>query len=215
MRKEGRPRGMVRTFNILPEQLNPRPAGRVLNKVDTPPTAGLFMKVSTKPTSHSKFTGKSDHIIYSTTKSKDKSKGSYKLRSVDHKLSYKVINWTLLPDDRSDKRLVAGHSASKILDDLYEDHHLSYDHDDDYDYNLHDDDGGSDERDASSCDVLDIDEKGAVVVMGDDIIVHGGVMPDDDDGYQGFYDISGVFSVVVDDEDDDEGDDGWSLVGGM
>ncbi|KAJ1399567.1 hypothetical protein SESBI_30215 [Sesbania bispinosa] len=54
MKREGRQHGMVRTFRILPSPLNPKPNTRF----DSPPTAGLFTKVPSKPTNHSKFTGK-------------------------------------------------------------------------------------------------------------------------------------------------------------
>ncbi|GAY48391.1 hypothetical protein CUMW_111320 [Citrus unshiu] len=49
---------MVRTYRIAPSPWNPRPDARTVNKFDSPPTCGLFTKVSQRPTNHSKFTGK-------------------------------------------------------------------------------------------------------------------------------------------------------------
>ncbi|KAL9233706.1 hypothetical protein vseg_008666 [Gypsophila vaccaria] len=194
MRREGRLHEMVRTLTI-------QPAGRVQNKVEASLTADLFTKVPPKPTSHSKI-----DFIHPTVKSKDKSKGSLKIKSGDNKLSYKVIGWSVLPDDRSDKTLVAGNSASKILEDLYHDDDNYNNNNNNNSNNNHDDYNDDDEG-------VDMDEK-VVVETGDDVIVHERVMPDDDDGYHGFYDISNIFSVIVH-HDDDVDDDGWSLVGGM
>ncbi|XAR51952.1 hypothetical protein NMG60_11006764 [Bertholletia excelsa] len=109
MKREGRQHGMVRSYRILPSPLNPRPDSRIVNRFDSPPTAGLFTRVSAKPTNHSKFTGKcarprcSDCHIHPATKSRDKAKGTQKIRSSDALLSY---------------RLVAGFSATAILDHL-------------------------------------------------------------------------------------------------
>ncbi|KAL1813511.1 hypothetical protein ACET3Z_023576 [Daucus carota] len=78
---------MLRSFCSIPSPLNPNPQRRVINKFDTPPTAGLFTKVSSKPTNHSKFTGRcgkpkcSDCHMQPASKSKDKAKGSHKLKS--------------------------------------------------------------------------------------------------------------------------------------
>ncbi|CAM8987105.1 unnamed protein product [Rhodiola kirilowii] len=57
MKREGRQHGMVRTYRILPAPLNQTNKLRFVNRIDTPPTAGLFTKVSSKPTNHSKSTG--------------------------------------------------------------------------------------------------------------------------------------------------------------
>ncbi|PQP97108.1 hypothetical protein Pyn_12086 [Prunus yedoensis var. nudiflora] len=56
MKREGRQHGMVRTYGVIPDPLNPRPETRHENRFDSP-TAALFTKVATKPTNHSKFTG--------------------------------------------------------------------------------------------------------------------------------------------------------------
>ncbi|KAJ6424018.1 hypothetical protein OIU84_024903 [Salix udensis] len=59
------------------------------NRFDTPPAAGMFTKVPSKPTNHSKFTGKCGkprctacHLLPSC-KSKDKTKESHKVKSRD------------------------------------------------------------------------------------------------------------------------------------
>ncbi|XP_058762573.1 uncharacterized protein LOC131635954 [Vicia villosa] len=81
MKREGKQHGMVRTYRILP---NPKPNTRFVTRLDSPPTAGLFAKVPSKPTNHSKFTGKcnkarcSDCRLHPVSKSKNKSKGSFK-----------------------------------------------------------------------------------------------------------------------------------------
>lgn len=87
MKREGRQHGMVRTYRIIPSPWNPRPETRFVNEFDFPPTAGLFTKVSSKPTNHSKFTGKcgkprcSGCRLHPVQKAKDKTKGSHKFKS--------------------------------------------------------------------------------------------------------------------------------------
>lgn len=106
-----------------------------------------------------------------------------------------------MTDDRSDKMPAVGYSASRILDDLS---NCDCDYDYDYDYDTDTD--------------TDTDHEKAIVevkvCMDDDIIVHGGVMDDGDDGYQGFYDISAVVGAVAV-GDDVEADEGWYIVGGI
>jgi hypothetical protein len=81
MKREGKQHGMVRTYRILP---NPTPGTRFITRFDSPPTAGLFTKVPSKPTNHSKFTGKcgtpqcSGCRLHPVSKSKNKSKGNHK-----------------------------------------------------------------------------------------------------------------------------------------
>ncbi|KAM7509845.1 hypothetical protein LguiB_008720 [Lonicera macranthoides] len=95
MKREGRQRGMVRTYPILPSPLNPRPDTIFVNRLDSPPTAGLFTKVSRKPTNHSKFTGKcgrpkcSGCHLHPACKSKEKVKGTQKLKSCDASSNYR------------------------------------------------------------------------------------------------------------------------------
>ncbi|XP_022869827.1 uncharacterized protein LOC111389172 [Olea europaea var. sylvestris] len=86
MKREGRQHGTVRTTAILPPPL--RPVARHFNKLGSPPTAGMFTKVSSKPTNHSKFTSKCGRPrcngchIHPACKAKDKAKGAKKLRLI-------------------------------------------------------------------------------------------------------------------------------------
>ncbi|MCI06559.1 hypothetical protein A2U01_0027619 [Trifolium medium] len=81
MKREGKQHGMVRTYLILP---NPIPGTRFITRFDSPPIAGLFTKVPSKPTNHSKFTGKcctsrcTGCRLHPVSKSKNKSKGNSK-----------------------------------------------------------------------------------------------------------------------------------------
>ncbi|KAL8193557.1 hypothetical protein R6Q57_026692 [Mikania cordata] len=87
MKREGRQHGFVRSY--------PTPLSRQRRYVKTVDSAsvagGLFTKVSTKPTNHSKFTGKCGTPrclgchIHPVCKSKHKAKATMKLRS-DHRL---------------------------------------------------------------------------------------------------------------------------------
>ncbi|KAH7532407.1 hypothetical protein FEM48_Zijuj04G0016300 [Ziziphus jujuba var. spinosa] len=78
---------MVRAHRILPSPLNPGPT--TVNEFASPPTAGLFTKVSSKPTNHSQFPGKCGKArcncchMHPASKAKDKTKGTQKLRSCD------------------------------------------------------------------------------------------------------------------------------------
>ncbi|RWR96948.1 B3 DNA binding domain-containing protein [Cinnamomum micranthum f. kanehirae] len=58
MKREVRQHGMVRTCLVLPPPWNSRPKSKVVNNLTSSPTAGQYTKVPTKPTNHSKFTGK-------------------------------------------------------------------------------------------------------------------------------------------------------------
>ncbi|KAH6758563.1 histone-lysine N-methyltransferase trithorax-like protein [Perilla frutescens var. hirtella] len=97
MKRQGRQHGMVRTYPEPPRKQ------RSLNEVRSPPTAGLFAKVSSKPTNHSKFTGKCgrskcyDCHIHPASKSKDKVKGAQKIRSsLDVVSNYRLITWRVV-----------------------------------------------------------------------------------------------------------------------
>ncbi|GER47463.1 elongation factor G 2 [Striga asiatica] len=87
MRREGRPHGMVRTCPSLSAPCNPPPNSRILNQLSGPPTAGLFTKVPSRPTNHSKFTGKCGRPrcrachVGPACKSRTKAKGAHKTRS--------------------------------------------------------------------------------------------------------------------------------------
>ncbi|KAL3640070.1 hypothetical protein CASFOL_015038 [Castilleja foliolosa] len=116
MRREGRQRGMVRTFPILSPAYNPRPS----TKLCGPPTAGLFTKAPSKPTNHSKFTSKcgrpkcNDCHIEPSCKSKEKAKGTHKTRSPSADVG--LITWSGV--ESSGRITVSGYSATHVLDYL-------------------------------------------------------------------------------------------------
>ncbi|CAG7873731.1 unnamed protein product [Brassica rapa] len=89
MKREGRQHGFVRTGMIHPSGFNPRPSNQFVNRLDSPPAIGVFTKVPSKPTNHSKSSGKRERSKYSNChmspaiKSADKSKGRQKLESTD------------------------------------------------------------------------------------------------------------------------------------
>ncbi|XP_022884000.1 uncharacterized protein LOC111400819 [Olea europaea var. sylvestris] len=113
MKREGRQHGMVRTNPILSQPFNPRPMARHVNKLSSPPTAGMFTKVSSKPTNHSKFTGKCGRPwcngchIHPACKAKDKTKGAQKLRLITRRVV-----------DTKPGFKFSGSSATDILDQL-------------------------------------------------------------------------------------------------
>ncbi|KAF3340501.1 hypothetical protein FCM35_KLT09345 [Carex littledalei] len=92
MRREGRQHGYVRTHVVLSEPCADASTDhqtRIMkNKQSSMPIAGVFAKVSRKPTNHSKFTGKcSKQMCVScheapASKSKNKSKGRHKFRFI-------------------------------------------------------------------------------------------------------------------------------------
>ncbi|KAL6288183.1 hypothetical protein ACE6H2_012573 [Prunus campanulata] len=101
MKSEGRRQhGMFRPYRVLPDPLNLRPGTRHVNKFDSPPTAGLFTKVATKPTNHSKFTGKcgkprcTECHIHPASKTKDKTKGNHKLKSSDVLSNHRLVKFS-------------------------------------------------------------------------------------------------------------------------
>ncbi|KAF8056412.1 hypothetical protein N665_1272s0005 [Sinapis alba] len=89
MKRESRQHGFVRTGKIHPPGFSPRPSNQFVNRLDSPPAFGVFTKVPSKPTNHSKFTGKYERSKYSNChvlpamKSADTSKGRQKLKSTD------------------------------------------------------------------------------------------------------------------------------------
>ncbi|KAJ6298691.1 hypothetical protein OIU76_019780 [Salix suchowensis] len=90
MKREGRQHGMVRTYKNSPSPWSSKLSDKKFNRFDTPPAAaGLLTKVPSKPTNHSKFTGKCAkprctgcHVLPSC-KSKNKTKESHKVKSHD------------------------------------------------------------------------------------------------------------------------------------
>ncbi|KAG9158247.1 hypothetical protein Leryth_000381 [Lithospermum erythrorhizon] len=119
MKREGRQHGMVRTYPITSQNFVPFLENSV-NKLSSPPTAGLFTKVSQKPTNHSKFSGKCGRSkctschIHPACKSKDKAKGTNKLRSHDVVSNYKLV--TLGVVDSGYGLKFTGVSATGILE---------------------------------------------------------------------------------------------------
>ncbi|KAE8655818.1 putative Calcium-binding site [Hibiscus syriacus] len=79
MKSKGHQHGMVRTYRVLPFL---RPESQFVQQLDSPMIEGVFTKVPTKPTDHSKFTGRCgkprclECRMHPACKSKDKAKGS-------------------------------------------------------------------------------------------------------------------------------------------
>lgn len=95
---------MVRTYRILPDQLNTANNKlRFVNRIETPPAAGLFAKVSNKPTNHSKSTG--------LTNTNSKAKKS-KRRNTNKDYTYKA--------GLVDGGHLIGASASSVLSRFYQ-----------------------------------------------------------------------------------------------
>ncbi|KAI9121607.1 hypothetical protein K1719_008640 [Acacia pycnantha] len=122
MKREGRQHGMVRSCPILPPHLNPRPKTRFVNRLESPPTAGLFSKVPSKPTNHSKFTGKcalprcnACHVTPSS-KSRHKAKGALKLKSSDVVGNARLSSWRVV--DARPGISLSGLSVTRMLDHL-------------------------------------------------------------------------------------------------
>ncbi|CAL5191679.1 unnamed protein product [Lathyrus oleraceus] len=121
MKREGKQHGMVRTYRVLP---NPNHGTRFVTRFDSPPTAGLFTKVPSKPTNHSKFTGKCGKArctncrLHPISKSKNKSKGSFKHFQIMDQPGLKFIglsatgtlnhisNWYVDDDDEEDESVI-------------------------------------------------------------------------------------------------------------
>ncbi|MFS7970399.1 hypothetical protein Hanom_Chr09g00820541 [Helianthus anomalus] len=191
MKREGRQHGYVSCYHNLPASLSRQ---RFVKMVDSASTMGLFAKVPTKPTNHSKFTGKcrkprcNGCHLHPVCKSKAKAKGAMKIRSIDHENDLAKYSF--------------GTSATGVLaylaDGGYDNDDYDYDYDDrveenynynygyDYDYEYNDND---DERDN------DVDVK-----TDDD--------DDDEDETMSFCDVGLCWGHG------DEDDDGWYLVGG-
>ncbi|XP_022774319.1 prostatic spermine-binding protein-like [Durio zibethinus] len=143
MKREARQHGMVRTYPVLLSPWNPKSKSRSIQRLDSLPFAGLFSSVSSKPSNHSKFTGKCGRPqclgchLNPVSKSKDKTKGTRKLRTSNMVVSPRLITWRVV--DRRPGLKFSGFSATGILEHLYSgieqdeiDDHVN-DHDDDYD----------------------------------------------------------------------------------
>ncbi|CAN6449219.1 unnamed protein product [Victoria cruziana] len=121
MRREGRQHGHVRTVIASPIK------NRDVNRFESLPTAGIFQKVSPKPTNHSKFTGAWCYEGYRalpTTKSRGKAKGNHKLKCNDVSMNQKFIAWRVM--DKRQQSNYIGLSAAEILDGLITDYPNEY-----------------------------------------------------------------------------------------
>ncbi|KAL9998567.1 hypothetical protein Hdeb2414_s0016g00489751 [Helianthus debilis subsp. tardiflorus] len=194
MKREGRQHGYVSCYHNLPASLSRQ---RFVKMVDSASTMGLFAKVPTKPTNHSKFTGKcrkprcNGCHLHPVCKSKAKAKGAMKIRSIDHENDLAKYSF--------------GTSATGVLaylaDGGYDsdDYDYDYDYDDrveenySYSYGYEYNDNDNDERDN------DVD------VKTDD---------DDEDETMSFCDVGLCWGHGDEDEYGDDDDDGWYLVGG-
>ncbi|CAB4305732.1 unnamed protein product [Prunus armeniaca] len=182
MKSEGRQHGMFRPYRVLPDPLNLRPGNRQVNKFDALSTAGLFTKVATKPTNHSKFKGKcskprcTECQIHPASKAKDKTKGNHKLKSSNVLSNHRLVKFS-------------GSSATGILD------HLSTSH---YDNN-DDDDEEDDEINGYASRAYDNRNDHDVRVDFDEV--------EEDGNYEemGFFNVEYVIDPIEEDE-------GWCLV---
>ncbi|KAL4577141.1 hypothetical protein LXL04_013244 [Taraxacum kok-saghyz] len=188
MKREGRQHGVVRSYIILPTTLSRR---RYVKTVESTSVSGLFTKVSRKPTNQSKFTGKCDKSrcvgchIHPATKSKDKAKGTMKVRSTG-----------------SDPRQIsypAGTSATGVL--AYLSSKACYDDDDEYDGAI--DDYDYDYNEDTNCNVEIGIGLGSIVTEEQ----NGG---ENEDGCIHYSDVGLCWGEG---DADENGDDDWYLVG--
>ncbi|KAJ9135419.1 hypothetical protein P3X46_032605 [Hevea brasiliensis] len=203
MKREGRQHGLVRTYRILPSPWNPKPNSRFINSFDSPPTAGLFSKVHPRPTNHSKFTSKCARPrcngchMHPCYKSKDKTKGTQKLKSLDVASNYRLINGRLVNSGPGLK--FSGFSASGILDHLtnIEDDYV----DDEIGGDLENSILSSQEKEAAH----EIEEITAANVDDDENRDDVNGLVDDDDDDENRDDVNGL---VDDDDENRDGDNG-------
>lgn len=118
MKREGKHHGNAKS--------HPNKTARYLEKIPSTTVeirADQLQLLHPKPTNGSRFTGKckkprckSCHY-HPVTKSKDKAKGSYKLKSCDVALNHRLVSWRVVGDDMGilDYK---GASASAVLKDL-------------------------------------------------------------------------------------------------
>ncbi|KAL5991195.1 hypothetical protein ACLOJK_012101 [Asimina triloba] len=191
MKREGRQHGMVRSYMLLPAPWNPRtPKTKVVNQFSSPPTAGGYTKVPSKPTNHSKFTGKCGRArcvgchLHPACKSEEKSKGARKLRSLDVSLNHRLIAWRVV-DNGGAGFNCSGISATRMLDYLSGGYCEVEDDDDDDDVDV----GGDVEEDSAAFgDGLQAESSGATEEDGKRLprVFEIGF---EEDGDFGFYDI--------------------------
>ncbi|PON95256.1 histone-lysine N-methyltransferase trithorax-like protein [Trema orientale] len=210
MKREGRQHGMVRTYRILPSPLNPRPETRFVNRFDSPATAGLFNRVSSKPTNHSKFTGKCGQArcsgchLHPACKAKDKTKGTQKLKSNDVVSNHRLLTWRVV-DGRTGSNF-SGFSATRMLDQLSN----CYADDNDNDNDEEEEVGDVDDRVYGYDDGPNGASNDDPTVLIQPIETRVEINHDDDDDEKeermSFCDVGFVLDQV---------DDGWCLVGEM
>ncbi|KAF3327261.1 hypothetical protein FCM35_KLT07379 [Carex littledalei] len=127
MRREGRQHGYVRT-HVVPletcaDASEDHQTRMTKNKPSSMPVAGVFTKVSRKPTNHSKFTGKCNKQMCVScreapaSKSKNKSKGTRKFRAFtdDEGLHQAIadVKYSISMDDERHYEL-----SDALLDDI-------------------------------------------------------------------------------------------------
>ncbi|KAI3931419.1 hypothetical protein MKX01_040336 [Papaver californicum] len=144
MKREGRQHGMVRSYMILPSPINPTPNSKIVNALDTRPTAGAFTKVSRNPTNHWKFTGKcgaarcTDCHINPGNKSKDKAKGTQMLNSCNAVINQRSLAWSVVGTQKGNGLNYDSKSATGILcaitSNEYVDDYYCSDEDDEIEY---------------------------------------------------------------------------------
>ncbi|CAL9184422.1 unnamed protein product [Musa hybrid cultivar] len=126
MKREGRQHGIVRSSTILPQEFNPRRKSKIVNCVGASPTTRFFTKAPSKPHNHSKCTSKCRTArckgCHSNpmSKSGDKAKGAYKLKSCDVVLNHQLVAWRVVNNSTSLPNYKVA-SASETLNHLYAD----------------------------------------------------------------------------------------------
>ncbi|ESQ46898.1 hypothetical protein EUTSA_v10028030mg [Eutrema salsugineum] len=172
MKREGKQHGMIRTRLILPPLPTTRPIVMGWIPQTSNPTSGKFSKVQSKPTNHSRFTGKCwsarcpECHLHPYTKSKVKTKGYWKVRSKSNDVTYKMLTWQVAAaaGGSSPDLKVSGFSATGILGlmcDDYEEEDLgsvveeivNIQSDDDVDVEKGEDGSQDDDESMSFCDV--------------------------------------------------------------
>lgn len=148
-------------------------------------------KAPLKPTNHSKFTGKCRRArcgqchSHPVSKSRDKAKGTYKLKSCDVALNHRLVSWRVVDDKGAHWSKYSGISATGILDNLSEE--VSWGDSSDY----HDQEIG----DIVGCSDAKEDEENKSINDDDE---------EEEDGNMGFSEVGFVCEYI-------DGDD-WCLV---
>ncbi|XVF60136.1 hypothetical protein PTKIN_Ptkin08bG0019700 [Pterospermum kingtungense] len=155
MKREARQPGVVRTYRVLPSPWNPKPKTRPVQRLESLQVAGLFSNVPSKPSNHSKFTGKCGRPqclechLNPVSKSKNKTKGTQKFKTSNMVVGPRLITWPVV--DRKPGLNFFGFSATGILEHLY-----NVNEEDDIDDHVNDDDDEYD--DSGTCAILHDDD---------------------------------------------------------